>query len=80
MLFDYFSSEHSDCVPVKLRDVWRPYTSYKREAKAIMNELGIKNDAHNVIRFKDDIPYMFDYSKRDPVTGCFKAVRCRGNI
>ncbi len=80
MLFDYFSSEHSDCVPVKLRDIWRPYTSYKREAKAIMNELGIKNDAHNIIRFIDDIPYMFDYSKRDPVTGCFKAVRCRGNV
>ena len=77
MLLDFFSSEHSENVPERLKKIWEPYALYKQKAKEILDRYKMIKDKNKVVRFVNQIPYIIDYSKKDPVTGCFNVIKCK---
>ena len=71
LLFDYFASDSSDLPPQSLHSVWKSERHYKESATEILTALGKRSDRESTVRFVGNTHYVFDYSKKNPVTDRF---------
>jgi hypothetical protein len=68
LLFDYFSSDQSDTVPMSLRNAADFSKEAKKLIKDALSNLSLKPGPVNTGRFINGKCYFFDYSIKDPVT------------
>jgi hypothetical protein len=71
LLLDYHSCDNYDKPPKAVRDIWKPYNSYKDSYNDMVRKSGLKNAT---IRKIGSTFYYFDYSKKNPVTNRYDKI------